>query len=116
MVGAKGVVVLLFISCIECFHFLSFCLILFFLVSFSHCLFHFTLEFITASRALDVLNFTPLNGNPIRVMYSHRDPSVRKSGSGNIFIKVSTVARFFVFFIVSVAWLLDVLTYAALKS
>ncbi|XP_050212003.1 polyadenylate-binding protein 8-like [Mercurialis annua] len=40
-----------------------------------------------ALRALDVLNFTPLNGCPIRIMYSHRDPSVRKSGSGNIFIK-----------------------------
>lgn len=40
-----------------------------------------------AARALDVLNFTPLNGKPIRVMYSHRDPSIRKSGSGNIFIK-----------------------------
>ncbi|KAF3435430.1 hypothetical protein FNV43_RR22519 [Rhamnella rubrinervis] len=40
-----------------------------------------------AARALDVLNFTPLNGKPIRIMYSHRDPSIRKSGSGNIFIK-----------------------------
>ncbi|CAK7329907.1 unnamed protein product [Dovyalis caffra] len=40
-----------------------------------------------AARALEVLNFTPLNGNPIRVMYSHRDPSIRKSGAGNIFIK-----------------------------
>ncbi|KAJ6905905.1 polyadenylate-binding protein 8-like [Populus alba x Populus x berolinensis] len=40
-----------------------------------------------AARALEVLNFTPLNGSPIRVMYSHRDPSVRKSGAGNIFIK-----------------------------
>ncbi|CAI9104632.1 OLC1v1003341C2 [Oldenlandia corymbosa var. corymbosa] len=40
-----------------------------------------------ASRALEVLNFTPLNGKPIRVMYSHRDPSIRKSGAGNIFIK-----------------------------
>ncbi|KAL3538857.1 hypothetical protein ACH5RR_002223 [Cinchona calisaya] len=40
-----------------------------------------------AARALEMLNFTPLNGKPIRVMYSHRDPSVRKSGSGNIFIK-----------------------------
>ena len=48
----------------------------------------------TATRALDALNFTPLNGNPIRVMFSHRDPSMRKSGSGNIFIKVSAfVAR-----------------------
>ncbi|KAF5740663.1 polyadenylate-binding protein 2-like [Tripterygium wilfordii] len=40
-----------------------------------------------AARALDVLNFTPLNSRPIRVMYSHRDPSIRKSGAGNIFIK-----------------------------
>ncbi|KAJ4701723.1 Polyadenylate-binding protein [Melia azedarach] len=40
-----------------------------------------------AARALDVLNFTPLNNKPIRVMYSHRDPSIRKSGTGNIFIK-----------------------------
>nr|WDD38965.1 polyadenylate-binding protein 2 [Fagopyrum tataricum] len=40
-----------------------------------------------AARALDLLNFTPLNGKTIRVMYSHRDPSVRKSGAGNIFIK-----------------------------
>ncbi|KAJ7967481.1 Polyadenylate-binding protein [Quillaja saponaria] len=40
-----------------------------------------------AARALDVLNFSPLNGKPIRVMYSHRDPGIRKSGAGNIFIK-----------------------------
>ncbi|KAJ8764413.1 hypothetical protein K2173_006153 [Erythroxylum novogranatense] len=40
-----------------------------------------------AARALELLNFTPLNGKPIRVMYSHRDPTIRKSGSGNIFIK-----------------------------
>ncbi|XP_057429038.1 polyadenylate-binding protein 8-like isoform X2 [Lotus japonicus] len=40
-----------------------------------------------AATALDVLNFTPLNGKPIRIMYSHRDPSVRKSGAANIFVK-----------------------------
>ncbi|XP_044470296.1 polyadenylate-binding protein 4-like [Mangifera indica] len=40
-----------------------------------------------AARALDVLNFTPLNGKPIRIMYSYRDPTIRKSGAGNIFIK-----------------------------
>lgn len=43
---------------------------------------------LTAARALDVLNFTPLNEKTIRIMYSHRDPSLRKSGAGNIFIKV----------------------------
>ncbi|XP_068324152.1 polyadenylate-binding protein 8-like [Pyrus communis] len=40
-----------------------------------------------AARALDMLNFTPVNGRPIRIMYSHRDPTIRKSGAGNIFIK-----------------------------
>ncbi|KAK7410053.1 hypothetical protein VNO78_00533 [Psophocarpus tetragonolobus] len=40
-----------------------------------------------AAKALDVLNFTPLNGKPIRIMYSLRDPSARKSGAANVFIK-----------------------------
>ncbi|KAF9593645.1 hypothetical protein IFM89_024462 [Coptis chinensis] len=41
----------------------------------------------SSARALDVLNFTPLNGKPVRIMYSHRDPSIRRSGTANIFIK-----------------------------
>ncbi|KAF2295297.1 hypothetical protein GH714_032489 [Hevea brasiliensis] len=40
-----------------------------------------------AARALEVMNFTPVNGKPIRIMYSHRDPTIRKSGAGNIYIK-----------------------------
>lgn len=40
-----------------------------------------------AERALDTLNNSQLRGRPIRVMWSQRDPSVRKSGVGNIFIK-----------------------------
>ncbi|KAL8172425.1 hypothetical protein V2J09_024229 [Rumex salicifolius] len=40
-----------------------------------------------ANNAMELLNFTPLNGKPIRVMFSHRDPSLRKSGYANVFIK-----------------------------
>jgi polyadenylate-binding protein len=40
-----------------------------------------------AARAIDVLNFQVVNGKPIRIMYSQRDPALRKSGVGNIFIK-----------------------------
>ncbi|KAH9331910.1 hypothetical protein KI387_004018, partial [Taxus chinensis] len=40
-----------------------------------------------ASRALELLNYTGVNGKPMRIMFSHRDPSIRKSSSANIFIK-----------------------------
>jgi len=40
-----------------------------------------------AERALDTMNFDDLKQRPMRIMWSQRDPSVRKSGLGNIFIK-----------------------------
>ncbi|XP_072175907.1 polyadenylate-binding protein 4-like [Diadema setosum] len=40
-----------------------------------------------AERALDTMNFDTLKGRPIRIMWSQRDPSLRKSGVGNVFIK-----------------------------
>ncbi|XP_072386852.1 polyadenylate-binding protein 1-A-like [Diabrotica undecimpunctata] len=40
-----------------------------------------------AERAMDTMNFDLLKGKPIRIMWCHRDPSLRKSGIGNVFIK-----------------------------
>jgi polyadenylate-binding protein len=42
---------------------------------------------VDAERALDTLNYTQIKGRPCRIMWKHRDPAMRKSGAGNIFIK-----------------------------
>lgn len=42
---------------------------------------------VDAERALDTLNYTNVKGKACRIMWKHRDPSIRKSGQGNIFIK-----------------------------
>jgi len=38
-------------------------------------------------RALEELNYTLIKGRPSRIMWSQRDPLLRKTGQGNVFIK-----------------------------
>jgi len=40
-----------------------------------------------AERALDTLNNMPIKEKPCRIMWVNRDPTMRRSGVGNIFIK-----------------------------
>ncbi|CAJ1974591.1 unnamed protein product [Sphenostylis stenocarpa] len=47
---------------------------------------HFNVLLYTA-KALNELNFSVLKGKPIRVMYSNRDPTLRRTGAANLFIK-----------------------------
>ncbi len=46
--------------------------------------FHVTAD---AERALDTMNFSMIKDRPCRIMWSQRDPSLRRSGIGNVFIK-----------------------------
>eukprot|EP00933_Yihiella_yeosuensis_P080436 TRINITY_DN93848_c0_g1_i1.p1 TRINITY_DN93848_c0_g1~~TRINITY_DN93848_c0_g1_i1.p1 ORF type:complete len:535 (+),score=82.26 TRINITY_DN93848_c0_g1_i1:71-1675(+) len=40
-----------------------------------------------AERAIQIMNFSDLKGKPCRVCWSQRDPTVRRSGVGNTFVK-----------------------------
>jgi len=39
-----------------------------------------------AGRALEVLNYQLIKDRPMRIMWCHRDPTLRRSGVGNIFV------------------------------
>jgi polyadenylate-binding protein len=40
-----------------------------------------------AERAIDTMNFDVLRGRPLLILWSHRDPAVRKAGVGNVLIE-----------------------------
>ena len=40
-----------------------------------------------AERALDTMNYENIKGRPCRIMWSQRDPSLRRKGTGNICVK-----------------------------
>lgn len=42
---------------------------------------------VDAECALDTLNFSLIKDRPCRIMWSHRDPAMRKSSNSNVFIK-----------------------------
>src|SRR5271154_1919586 len=50
-------------------------------------LFYSDANFFVGEKALEELNYTLIKNRPCRIMWSQRDPSLRKTGSGNVFIK-----------------------------
>ncbi|XP_053466740.1 polyadenylate-binding protein 3-like [Ictalurus furcatus] len=40
-----------------------------------------------AERALEMLNYEPLMGRPMRIMWSHKDSSLRNTGMGKLFVR-----------------------------
>jgi polyadenylate-binding protein len=40
-----------------------------------------------AERARETLNYHPIHGRPIRIMWCQKDPNMRKQGKGNVIIK-----------------------------
>jgi hypothetical protein len=45
---------------------------------------------LAAARALETMNHIVICGRPARLMPSQRDPAARRSGVGNVFVKVPT--------------------------
>lgn len=52
-----------------------------------------------AHFAMEKMNHSMLNGKMIRVTWSLRDPDARKSGVGNVFVKVQNPFMFFIYLI-----------------